>query len=75
MSERLVAQSARPGRWEKASRVLGGVGQHGGRVVETPAQLVYDPGVLVPDAVVLGLLEDGAHQGGDHALRGSGHPR
>jgi hypothetical protein len=44
------------------------VSQHVGGVVETPAQLAHDPAVLGPYAVVVGLLEDGAHQGGHHAL-------
>ena len=58
----------------KGEQVVGGVQEHVGGVVEAAGELVDDPGVLGPDAVVVGLLEDGAHQGGHHALGGFWHP-
>ena len=58
----------------KGEQVFRRVSQHVGGFVETAGQLGDDPYVLGPDAVVVGLLEDGAHHGGHHALGRPRHP-
>lgn len=62
------------GKGSEGEDVTAGIDEHGGGVGESAVELFNDAGVLGPHLLGVGLLEDGAHEGGHHRLRALGHP-